>query len=76
MGHRLLAVHVLAGRNGIQHHSDMPVVGCCDEHCINVVLLKDLPVVQISLRTLVGSLETQRQIGCVDITDSEFRTWD
>ena len=67
--HWFLAVDVLASRDGIQHHSDTPMVGCCDQHRIDGVSFQVAAVVAIALRTLVSAREALFQVRPLDVAN-------
>jgi hypothetical protein len=49
IGERLLHVHVLAGRDRLDQHLAMPVIGRRDVHRVHVLAVEDAPVVFIAL---------------------------
>ena len=69
MGHRLLAIDILASGDGIEHHADVPVVRRRDQHRVNVIPLQNAPIVLEALGSLVGSLDALGQVRLVDIAD-------
>ena len=45
MGHRLLAVDVLARRDGVQRDAAVQVVGCGHKHCVHILAVEEDTVV-------------------------------
>ena len=67
VGDRLLEVHVLAGRDRVRGHLQVPVVGAPDQDRVDVLVLEDAAVVGVLRRRRAGDLRRLEHPGLVDV---------
>ena len=53
-GHRLLAVDVLARPHGVDADLRVPVVGCADDHGVDILAVEDLTIILVDVRLILA----------------------
>ena len=69
VGDRLFQIHVLAGRDRIQRHAEVPVIGGGNDHRIDILVVQDLAVIEMRGGESARALFEEVAMRSIDVTD-------